>query len=267
MKKFSIFLLLLIILGGAVFFLGWGQLTVPPGSYGVMRTKTHGLESKTIRDGEFSWFWYKVIPTNATVSVFALGPANRSIRGSGSLPSGQVYASLAGLQADFSWEIRGELSFSLNPAFLPEITARENITDNAGLRRVEENLAIRIENLVFERLRVHAENEELESLIFASFMPQLEREIERAFPEIENFSCVIQVVRFPDYALYRSLKGIYQDYLTRQNVILSQDVTREAERRINTRTRIDELAQYGELLTKFPILLEYMALERDTQRN
>ena len=263
MKKFSVFLLLLIILGGTVFFLGWGQLTVPPGSYGVMRTKTHGLESRTIQDGEFSWFWYKAIPTNATVSVFTLGSANRSIRSSGSLPSGQVYASLAGLQADFSWEIRGEISFSLNPDILPEISAREHITDNAGLRRAEENLAIRIENLVLERLRVYAENEELESLIFASAIPDIKREIERAFPEIENFCCVIQVVRFPDYVLYRSLKGLYQDYLARQNVILSQDVIMEAERRINTRMRMDELTQYGELLTRFPILLEYLVLERN----
>ena len=267
MKKFLIFLLILIILGGAVFFMGWGQLTVPPGSFGVMRTKTHGLESRTIRDGEFSWFWYKAIPTNAMVSVFTLSPVNRSIRNSGSLPSGQVYASLAGLQADFSWEISGEISFTLRPDFLPQITERENITDNAGLRRVEENLATRIESLVLERLRVMAENEELESLIFASSMPELEREVQRTFPEIDNFTCRIQVVRFPDYTLYRSLKALYQEYLAQQNLVLSQDVLNEAARRINTRMRLDELAQYGELLTKFPVLLEYLALESGLQND
>jgi hypothetical protein len=94
-------------------------------------------------------------------------------------------------------------------------------------------------------------------------MPELEREIQRAFPEIINFSCTIQVVRFPDYALYRSVKALYQEYLAQQNIVLSQDITREAERRINTRLRLDELAQYGELLTRFPVLLEYLVIERD----
>ena len=262
MKKFAIFLLFLIILGGAVFFLGWAQLTVPPGSYGVMRTKTHGLESRTIQDGEFTWFWYKLIPTNATVSVFTLGPVNHTIRISGSLPSGQIYATLAGLQADFSWEITGELSFSLNPDFLPQITTSENITDNDGLRRVEENLAVRIENLLLQRLRAYAENEELDSLIFATPMPELEREIQRIFPEIRNFSCRVQVIRFPDYTLYRSLQALYQEYLAQQNIVLAQDITIEAERRIITRMRLDELAQYGELLTRYPILLEYLLIER-----
>ena len=261
MKKFLVFLLVLIILGVAVFFMGWAQLTVPPASFGVMRSKTHGLESRTIQDGEFSWFWYKLIPTNAKVSVFTLGPVNRSIRVSGSLPSGDVYTSLAGLQADFSWEISGEISFSLRSEFLPQIAERENITDEAGLRRVEENMAIRIQNNVLERLRIAAENEELESIIFTSSMPNFEQEIQRTFPEIDNFSCRIQVVRFPDYVLYRSLKALYQEYLAQQNLTLSPDLTREAERRINMRLRLDELAQYGELLTRFPVLLEYLALE------
>jgi hypothetical protein len=263
MKKFAVFLLILIILGAAVFFLGWSHLTVPPGSFGVMRSKTHGLESHTIQDGEFNWFWYKLIPTNAKVSVFTLGPVNRSIRSSGSLPSGDVFASLAGLQADFSWEITGELSFSLNPDYLPGISSRENIIDNDGLRRYEENLAIRIENIVLARIRNLAENDDIESLIFPSSLPELEREILRTFPEIVNFSSTIQVIRFPHYELYRSVRALYQEYMAQQSLVLSQDVIREAERRINSRMRLDELAQYGELLTRYPILLEFLMIERD----
>jgi len=263
MKKLLIFCLILIILAGTVFFLGWAQLTVPPGSFGVMRSNTHGLQSRTIQDGEFSWFWYKLIPTNASVSVFTLAPVNHSIRVSGSLPSGQVYASLAGLQADFSWEITGELSFSLNPDFLPEISAREHVFDNEGLRRVEENIAMRIESIVVQRLRTYVENDELESIIFASSMPGLEREVLAAFPEIQNFSCVIRVVRFPDYSLYRALQALYMEFLAQQNIVLSQDLTMEAERRINTRMRMDELSQYGELLTRFPILLEFLMIPRE----
>ena len=264
MKKFLFFLLILIVLGGTVFFLGWGQLTVPPGSYGVMRTKTHGLEEKIIRDGEFSWFWYKVIPTNAEVSVFTICPVKRTIRSSGSLQSGQIYATLAGLEVDFSWEISGELSFNLKPDYLPEYSVRENINDDDGLRKAEENLAIKIENLVLQFLKNYADNADtskMEAIILASSLPELNSEILKAFPEIENLSCTVQIIRYPDFILYQSVKALYREYIGRQSAVLSQDTGKEAERRINSRIRMDELAQYGELLTRYPILLQYLALE------
>jgi len=266
MKKLLFVLILLVILGGAVFFLGWAQLTVPPGSYGVMRTKTHGLEDKVISDGEFRWIWYKAIPTNAEVSVFTLSPFKHSIRSSGSLPSGQVYAALAGLEADFSWEISGELSFNLKPDTLPELTARENIKTNEELRKIEENLALKIENLVLQRLSIYAGGEDekkMEALIFGASIPELNSEIQAFFPEIENLICSIRVLRYPDYALYQSVKALYQEYLAQQNVTLRQDIVRDAQNRIETRVRMDELARYGELLTKYPILLQYLSLEKE----
>jgi len=266
MKKFLFFLVVLIALGGTVFFLGWAHLTVPPGSYGVMRSKTHGLDSETIRDGEFRWLWYKLIPTNVEVSVYTIGQVKRSFRNSGTLPSGQVYVSLAGIEADFSWEVAGEFVFSLRPELLPEITARELISDDAGLRVAEEDIAARIESLILDRLRTYADNEDearLESLILTGTLPDLNREIERAFPQIENLSCTIRTVRYPDFELYRSVKGLYREYIQQQSAMLNPAVINEAERRMDSRARIDELTRYGELLTRYPILMEYLALEKD----
>ena len=265
MKKFLFILILLVILGGTVFFLGWAQLTVPPGSYGVMRSKTHGLESKVIGDGEFRWIWYKAIPTNAQISVYTLTPFKHSIRSSGSLPSGEVYAALAGLEADFSWEVSGELSFNLKPEILPELTTKENISTNEELRKIEENLALKIEDLVLQRIRIYAGGEDekkMEALVLGGSIPDLNREIQAYFPEIENPSCSLRVLRYPDYALYQSVKALYQDYLAQQNQTLRQDIVRDAQKRIETRIRMDELSQYGELLSKYPILLQYLNLEK-----
>jgi hypothetical protein len=265
MKKFLFFLIVLIALGGTGFFLGWAHLTVPPGSYGVMRSKIYGLDSETIMDGEFRWLWYKLIPTNVDISVYTISPVRHSFRNSGSLPSGQVYVNLAGLEADFSWEVAGEFGFSIRPEALPEITAREIISDDAGLRRAEEDIASRIESLILDRLSAYADNEDetrLESLILTGTLPDLNREIERAFPEIENLSCTIRTVRYPHFELYRSVKSLYREYLQQQSAMLDPAVMREAERRIDLRTRIDELTRYGELLTRYPVLLEYLALEK-----
>jgi len=269
MKKFLFVLILLIALGGAGFFLGWTHLTVPPGSYGVMRSKTHGLEPEVIRDGEFHWLWYKILPTNAEVSVYTIGPVTRSIRSSGTLSSAQVYAAFTGMEADFSWQINGEFTFSIRPEFLPEFTFKENIRDDAALRAAEDRLADRIENLVLLRLKAWSDSDDdkkIESLVLANSLPELNSEVERIFPEIEKFNCTIRAIRFPDYILYLSIKNLYRDYIAQQNAMLRPETTREAEKRIETRLRLDELAKYGELLTQFPVLLEYLALEKDLAR-
>ena len=265
MKKFLFVLLILIIIGGAGFFLGWTHLTIPPGSYGVMRSKTHGLDNKVIRDGEFRWLWYKLLPTNVKISVYTIEPVKRTISTSGRLSSGDVYAALAGLDADFSWGISGELSFSINPDNLPQLSERENFSDDAGLRQAEERLAERIESFALQRLKAYAEGDDdkkMESIILAGSLPELNSDIQSAFPEIENLNCTIQVTRYPDYALYQSVKALYREYLAHQNTVLNQDITGEAEKRIDMRIRLDELARYGELLTKYPILLQYLALEK-----
>jgi hypothetical protein len=121
---------------------------------------------------------------------------------------------------------------------------------------------------VLQRLRNYADNangEEINALAFAASNPQMNSEIQSQIPEIENLNCTIQFVRIPDYALYQSLFSLYKEYLATQNAFLSLGVTNEAERRINLRTRMEELAQYGELLTKYPILLQYLGIEKDIQ--
>ena len=265
MKKFIFFLIFLLLAGGAVFFFGWAQFRVPPGSYGVMRSKTHGLEERVIKEGEFIWLWYKLIPTNVSISVYTLETVRYPVKSSGSLSSGDIYASIAGIKADFSWEIKGEISFSINPAHLPEFTVRENIGNNEELRKAEERLAERINNLALKRIISYIENGEevkIGSLLIGASVPELESEIYMNFPDIENLSCVIQVLRYPDFALYRSLKALYQEYLTSQSAALKPDVRKEAESRIEGRIRFDELIKYGELLTKYPILIQFLAMEK-----
>ena len=264
MKKFIIILLLLAACGAALYF-GWAQRTVPPGYYGVMRSRTHGLESKVIREGEFRWIWYKLIPTNATVSVYSLRTVRHAIRSSGRLQSGDVYAGLAGIEADFSWEISGEASFSLKPECLPELCVTGNITDDAGLRAAEDALAEKIGSFALQRIREYAEGADeskLEPLLIAGSLPELTSSIEQAFPEIENLSCTVKAIRLPDFRLYQAVKELYGEYLASQNMALKPDIIKESEYRIEIRNRMDELSRYGELLTKYPILLDYLALEK-----
>jgi hypothetical protein len=261
MKKIIVFFVFLIVLGGAAFFGGWVQLKVPPGLYGVMRSKTHGLDTQLIREGEFRWVWYKLIPTNVIIQPFSLDTLSRSFKTDGALPSGDTYTSLAGLEGDFSYEISALFSFNIKPDSLVSLMGEWNITDQAGLDTFEGTLADTIEAFIIRRLRVYAEDEKIVGEILAAgAISRIQDDVSKAFGDIEHFSCVIREARFPDFALYYSVRSLYEEYLARQREYLRGDVTRSAERRLSSQLRFDELAKYGDLLTKYPILLQYLSI-------
>jgi hypothetical protein len=268
MKKFMLFLLVMAIIGGVGLFFGWVQFDVPPGAYGVMRSKTHGTDSQVIREGEFRWCWYKLIPTNVEIKVFSVKPVHRSVSSAGLLPSGKLYSAFAGLNTDFQWEISGDLSFSIKGDALPELTQVYNLNDQADLNVLEEDFARRLDVFIIHRLISLGEDEEkMEAVLLYGSYPELINETEEAFPELENINCYIQAIQIPDYDLYGELRSVYNEYLAHQNSILEENALRNAEARIGVRLRIDELEKYGEILSRYPILLQYLALERGFMLN
>jgi hypothetical protein len=263
MKKAVGFFIVLIILAGGAFFPGWAQLPVPPGSYGALRSKTHGLDPRVIREGEFRWVWYKLIPTNATTLIFTPNQVNVPVSAGGTLPLAGVYAEKAGIAADFSYRIEADLSFSIRPDALPSLALTKGVTDQASLEEYEKSLAREMDFFARERLAAWAAEGEFVGGPFADLRSaslRLGEEAGRAFPEAENISCGIRDAVMPDFALYAMARSLYGDYLNRQREILGADFAAEAERNVNALLRFDELEKYGELLTKYPVLLQYLEL-------
>jgi len=264
MKKFFSTLFILIIIAGVVFIFGWAQFSVPPGKYGIVHSKTHGIDPNPVRSGEFRWIWYKLIPTNVKISVFSLDYNKYPINFRSSLPSGETYADFIGLtNADFSWNLKGELGFKLAPENLISVVTQNNLIDQEDLDKYLQSIAQNIENLLLRLLSSQGtDSARLEQLMSGNSDPYLEMEIKGYFPEINDFSIKIQSAKYPDFVLYRQLRLIYEDYLTKQREYAVSSFGKRAETHIESRFRIEELEKYGELLTKYPILLDYMALEK-----
>ncbi|MDR3122630.1 MAG: hypothetical protein LBU16_02495 [Treponema sp.] len=264
MKKALGVFMLLLILGAAAFFFGWAQLPVPPGSYGVLRSKTHGVDPELIREGEVRWVWYKLIPTNAATLIFAPNQVNVPVSVGGTLPLAATYAEKTGIAADFSYTLEADLSFAVKPDSLPAL-ALKGITDQAALEEHEKSLAREIDFFARERLEAYAAQGEPAdgSPPYGSLRAlsaRLEREIGDAFTDVENISYVVRSAKMPDFALYATARSLYGDYLNRQRELLGAEISGQAERNVNTRLRFDELEKYGELLTKYPALLQYLDL-------
>jgi len=255
MKKFLVTLLILVIIAGLGLFFGWAQQGVPPDAYGFIRSKTHGLDTRLVKPGEFRWVWYKLIPTNTTTAIFRLNPVNYEFSARDTLPSGGTYAAFAGIPGDFSWEIRASFSFSLRPEALAPLITGHNIGDQEGLSRYEREAAAGIETFILRHI------DALEGLMQDGETPELERAVQGQFPFIENFSLRVKSARLPDFELYRQAKELYEQYFALQRDMMSGELREKAKNRIDSYHRFEELEQYGALLTKYPILLDYLALE------
>jgi hypothetical protein len=253
MKKIVAVFFIILVLGGAAFFFGWVQFRVPPGSYGVMRSKTHGVDAAVIGEGKFRWVWYALIPTNTEITVFTPRLVEQPIQTSGSLPSGDLYASFAGADADFSYEYAGSLSFMVKSDRLPVLLAEQGVANQEDLEAFEKRLAGEIASYSVRRLEEYAGED---GGLGEPDTDKLREDILREYPYIENLSCGITTARRPDTVLYDSLRKIYVDYLAGR-------LSPGTDSSVSARFRLDELAKYGELLTKYPVLLQYLALERE----
>jgi len=244
--------------------LGWVQFSVPPGKYGIINSKTHGIDQKLVRSGEFRWIWYKLIPTNVQVSVFKLDYFKFPVRIDSKLPSGNTYSSFVGLtNADFSWNIQGEIGFNINPDMLIKLASAHNLSDQEDLNLYLLNISKDIEIIILRSLSSTSENLERLELIMSGVPDSLiENEISLKYPEITDFSLTIKSAKYPDFVLYRQLRLLYEDYLTKQRDSIKITFERRAENLIQTHLRFEELERYGELLSKYPALLEYLELEK-----
>nr|AGS53160.1 hypothetical protein [uncultured bacterium contig00060] len=263
MKKFLITLFFLAAIAGTLFFFGWVQFNVPAGSYGIINSKTHGVDPVLVKSGEFRWVWYKLIPTNVQITVFRLETYKFPIEFNSSLPSGDTYASFSGLgSTDFSWNLKGELSFSINPDMLIPLVTKNNMADQEALDAYIQNILQNIKVIILRTLTAaDFDSQRLENILSGSPDTQMENEIKNRYPEIQDFSFVITSARFPDFVLYRQVRLLYEEFLTRQReYVTAAALGRTAEKHIETQLHFTELERYGELLTKYPVLLQYLQM-------
>ena len=269
MKKFFITFLILIVLAVVCFFFGWVQFQVPAGQYGVINSKTHGFDPKPVSSGEFRWIWYKLLPTNVKISCYNLNYPTFPIDFNSRLPSGETYASFLGLtNADFSWELHGEISFNLKPEYLVQLAKLHNFAGQEDLDAYMKKTAGDIELLILRNLSLISsvdDSNRVEKILSGDTDEQMESEIRAGFPEINEFAFKIKTVKTPDFILYRQLRLMYEEFLTKQREYVNNELGRKAENHINSQLRINELEQYGEILSKYPILLDYLKLEQNNR--
>jgi hypothetical protein len=266
MKRFFATLFFILLAAGLGFFFGWAQLGVPPDSVGVIRSKTHNVDPNPVRAGEFRWVWYKLIPTNVRTDIFRLNTVSREFSAKNNLPSGQVYSAFYGIDGGFSWEMNAVFSFNLRSESLISLVTVHNISTQDELAALERDIAGQIEEFILRRFNSGGEFAgQIEDMLRNGGSSGLTTEIERAFPPVTNFSLMVKSADIPDFGLYLQIKGLYDEFMMLQKAYISESLKEKSAERVGTFLRFGELEQYGALITKYPVLLDYLALEGGKQ--
>ena len=141
MKKFLACVFILAVFSGVVFYFGWTQFRVKPDTIGIVVSKTNGIDDKPVLNGEFAWHWQFLLPTNATLKSFQIKPVNSKKTITGTLPSGDAYASIYGADGLFNYSFTFDISLTVSPEAVVELMKLNKITDDKDLTAYLEGAA------------------------------------------------------------------------------------------------------------------------------
>ncbi|MFP4382557.1 MAG: hypothetical protein ACLFST_02095 [Spirochaetia bacterium] len=269
MKKFIISLIILIILGGVVFYFGWVQITVPPNHYGVIFTKTRGWDGDLVVPGDFRWEIERLLPTNFKLYLFHLSPEEVRIRTEGSLPSADFYASVLPEKAEFKYNIDLFITIKVRPDHLVSLVKDESLrpdtidkwyTDIS--RRMElETIAIIADVLGKpDRDVILEESGNDPMMIYSGMEEDIIFRIEQKFPFLKVISVAPIEFQLPDPELYRTARSTYLEMVRTETRAKSESKAAEIRENIITGGTLDTLSRYGQILTDHPVLLDYLNL-------
>ena len=215
MKKFLACIFILAFFSGTVFFIGWTQFRVKPDTIGIVVSKTNGIDDKPVQNGEFAWHWQFLLPTNATVKTFHIRPFNTLKNITGTLPSGDAYASIYSASGLFDYSFTFEISLTVSPEALVELMKLNKITDDSDLTAYLEGAAGTLAQHAAAFLLSRAGSNpdfRAESLRREEILKGIQ--IYKDFPEIDVSVFSIQNTKLPDYKMYRKIQSMQPEELS-----------------------------------------------------
>ncbi|HKL85031.1 MAG TPA: hypothetical protein VJ861_01715 [Treponemataceae bacterium] len=265
MKKMIISLFILVLVGSLIFFTGWVSFFIPAGQYGVLISKTGGTHKKTLYPGAFNWHWEHIIPTNTKILNFDISPQNTSINIKGVLPSGEVYKKMFEGNPDFSWEIMVTISGKVNPEKLPFLAEKLSITDQEALNKWTEDTLKNKTTLTSQDIITEYISDTHKYETFILNPASIANEISTRLMNAENSELIISNVTIdkiliPDFSLYLTAKETYSIFQQSRNELLAKIALQNAGDSVSEYLQIERMGQWGELLSRYPILIDFLKI-------
>ena len=251
-KKFFANFIVLLIFSAVVFFIGWIQFYVRPGTCAIMKSKTGGLYHSAVVPGVFTWRWERLLPTNVSLEIFDLSVYKATQSVSGELPSASFYSSrFSDKKVDFSYDVEISVSMSLSPEGIYKLVSENKITSNNDLKGFYDAKAKLAASLVAEYL--------VSSSLLVKPSALSQEVIEKKASEFDGiFISSVELLdsKIPDVELYNLAKANYASYLELLNSKMAQKAESQAEFFVEQDRTLAQLEKLGSMLQKFPQLEE-----------
>jgi hypothetical protein len=191
-----------------------------------------------------------------TLYKFELLPYSTRASFRSSLPSAQAYSQVLPERPDFSFAADIELKFRLKPESLPALVSE------AELR--PEGLADYYEGIAAEYIGTVADNAFRDAGLSARELQQsIAADFSSRYPDLEVISMRLERIERPDPELYALARETYRELAATQEEARKTAAGQLAMEQAKASAEIDKeraslqlLAEYGELLTKYPVLLK-----------
>lgn len=279
MKGFVISLIILIIAGAAVFFLGWVQFHVDDDEYVVLFSKTQGWEQDTVYPGTFVWRWEGIFPTMLSRYHFPRRIISLEAEHSGRLPAAQLYGELMPREPSFAYSLESSLSFELKPDMLPRL-AEESGLRPEGVDAYTAQLQSAIEGKFSQYIArivqesappadagesdesVQSTDSDLGEILLESgeIQKKLSEQIREDIPEINLIRFRIHRLELPDMELYAAARERYRSISSAENSAREQAAGEIARIQLISQARKESLEELGNLLDSHPSLMDYLSL-------
>lgn len=262
---FLVSFILLLLAAGAAFYFGWVQFELPEKTYAVLFSKTGGYDKKVLEPGKFNWKWERLLPTNSKLLKIRIENRSLNLDYEGELPSSELYSSVVPEKPDFSYRISFLASYILNYDSLPALLSKNEL-DSDDIESFYNSIDSEILKIIKDSSTdFFNENFAIESNAYLDLEKIIHEKLKNRFPFLNFRSFTIRFIHFPDLLLYGKAKEIYYQILERKKEIEVATEQWAIESKVNMDTKLEILSTYGELLTKYPILIDYFALDPDSQ--
>lgn len=266
MKKFLLSVFIILLFSGTLFFFGWIQFAVPAGTYGVLISKTGGINTRPVVPAQFRWQWERLIPTNTELLVFSLPPITYKLDSEGTLPSGEIYSGMLEGRPDFSWKTSLNITYKLKPEMLPVLVNTYAIRTQEALESWTSAEISRIATESCNKVVAGALNQEGTSpgADPSLFLETLKKELAaEAGTNFEIISVTVDQLKTPDLSLYTTAARAYASYQQQRTTLIANAASQEAEDSVSEYLQIERFSRLGEVLTRYPILIDFLAVSQD----
>ncbi len=267
MKRLITLFLVLVIIAAVIFYFGWIQIRLDEDSYAVIFTKTGGWEEEIISPGEFTWRWQRLLPTNLTLHEFTVTPHATSATLRGSLPSAAAYGALLESATPFSYVISVDVMYRLQPAALPRLVRDDGLRSGAldsHYYRIDTGMEQLITQSTLRLLERPAQLTSPASAVTA-LVETLTATLVSSNPGLDIISVSPTRLELPDIQLYLDTKQRYITILDARAEAMRTAATELAADQTAIDVELARLERYGEILERYPILLDYFSLTQDLQ--